>query len=89
MVVASTGFSKSLVAVAAAAVVVVAAAATLGYMAAAAALGYMAAAAALETGCPIVVYHSIYGFWLFLWYLLVIVLFFIRFTASDYSFSIL
>jgi hypothetical protein len=26
-----------------------------------------------STKCPIVVFHSIYGFWLFLWYLLVIV----------------
>jgi hypothetical protein len=42
-----------------------------------------------STKCPIVVCHSIYGFWLSLWYLLVIVLFVIRFTASDYSFSIL
>ena len=42
-----------------------------------------------STKCPIVVYHSIYGFWLFLWYLLVIVLFVIRFTASGYSFGIL
>jgi hypothetical protein len=41
-----------------------------------------------NTKCPIVVCHSIYGFWLFLWYLLVIVLFVIRFTASDYSFGI-
>ena len=42
-----------------------------------------------STKCPIAVCHSIYGFWLFLWYLLVIVLFLIRFTASDYCFSIL
>ena len=42
-----------------------------------------------STKCPIVVCHLIYGFWLFLWYLLVIVLFVIRLTASDYSFSIL
>jgi hypothetical protein len=36
-----------------------------------------------------VVCHSIYGFWLLLWYLLIIVLSVIRFTASDYSFGIL
>jgi hypothetical protein len=41
-----------------------------------------------STKCPIVVCHSIYGFCLFLWYLLVIVLFVIRFTASAYSFGI-
>jgi hypothetical protein len=36
--------------------------------------------------CP----SSIYGFWLLLWYLLVIVLFvLLPFTASDYSFGIL
>jgi hypothetical protein len=40
-----------------------------------------------STKCPIAVCHSIYGFWLFLWYLLVIMLFVIRLTASDYSFS--
>ena len=34
--------------------------------------------------CP-----SIYCFWLHLWYLLVIVLFVLRFTASDYIFGIL
>ena len=28
-----------------------------------------------STKCPVVVFHSIYGSWLFLWYLLVIVLF--------------
>ena len=33
--------------------------------------------------CP-----SIYGFWLHLWYLLVIVLSVLRFTASDYTFGI-
>jgi hypothetical protein len=40
-----------------------------------------------STKCPIAVCHSIYRFWLFLWYLLVIMLFVIRLTASDYSFS--
>jgi hypothetical protein len=35
-----------------------------------------------------VVCHSIYGFWLLLWYLVVIVLSVLRFTASDYSFGI-
>ena len=34
--------------------------------------------------CP-----SIYGFWLLLWYLVVIVLSVLQFTASDYSFGIL
>jgi hypothetical protein len=34
--------------------------------------------------CP-----SIYGFWLHVWYLLVIVLFVLRFTASDYTFGII
>jgi hypothetical protein len=33
--------------------------------------------------CPL-----IYGFWLLLWYLLVIVLSVLRFTASDYSFGV-
>jgi hypothetical protein len=35
------------------------------------------------TKCPIVVYHSIYGFRLFLWFLLVIVLFVITFTHEN------
>jgi hypothetical protein len=35
-----------------------------------------------------VVCPSIYGFWLPLWYLLVIVLSVLRFTASDYPFGI-
>jgi hypothetical protein len=35
-----------------------------------------------------VVCPSIYGFWLHLWYLLVIVLSVLRFTASDYTFGI-
>ena len=36
-----------------------------------------------STKSPIAVCHSIYGFWLFLWYLLVIMLFVNRLTASD------
>jgi hypothetical protein len=36
-----------------------------------------------STKYPIVVCHSIYGFWLFLWYLLVIMLFVIRKSAGN------
>jgi hypothetical protein len=36
-----------------------------------------------------VVYPSAYGFWLPLWYLVVIVLYILRLTASDYPFGIL
>jgi hypothetical protein len=36
-----------------------------------------------------VVYPSVYGFWLPLWYLVTIVLYILRLTASDYPFGIL
>jgi phosphatidylglycerophosphate synthase len=36
-----------------------------------------------------VVYPSAYGFWITLWYLVAIVLYILRFTASDYPFGIL
>jgi hypothetical protein len=36
-----------------------------------------------------IVYPSIYGFWLLLWYLVAIVLSILLFTGSDYSFGIL
>jgi hypothetical protein len=36
-----------------------------------------------------VVYPSVYGFWIPLWYLVAIVLYILRFTASEYLFGIL